>query len=50
MSVKLVKTKSDPCTKCGGTDFKVFNVSKACVNCCTYVFKELVRDIKNVRK
>lgn len=49
MTLKLVKTKSDPCTKCGSTDFKLVANSKACINCLTYIPKE-IRDISKVRK
>lgn len=45
--LKLIKIKSDPCLKCKATDFKLVGSSKACVDCFTYVFKELNRDISN---
>jgi hypothetical protein len=46
MSVELVKTESNPCLKCGCKDFKAIRGAKACVECFTYVPKELIRDIK----
>jgi hypothetical protein len=46
MSVELIKTESKPCVRCGCKDFKVILGAKACVECLTYIPKELVRDIR----
>lgn len=45
MVIKLIKTQSNPCTKCSHNDFKIINGAMVCMNCFNYTPKELGRDI-----
>lgn len=47
-TLKLIKTKSEACPRCGCTDFKMTGSGKACVDCFTYIPAEL-RDIRKLR-
>jgi RNA polymerase subunit RPABC4/transcription elongation factor Spt4 len=50
MTIKIVKTQSIPCPKCGSKDFSVTPMgARACIGCNTYLPIEL-RDIRKIRK